>query len=481
MPSGSPPVPPSLPPASPGSSAPQPPGPPTPPPADSYRRRRRPRSAFAGVLLIFIGIILLIHQVVPGVNLTYWIRHYWPVLIILWGVSKLIDRLQEREGAPRPALLTGGEFVLIAALVLVIAAVVFHEWLRGVLPRGMVDIAPFTQRYSQNQRADFGPVVAGSRITITNGDGDVTVHPSDDASLHVAADESARAGTQSDAMAVLKGLTIVADRTAGGYEIHAANGEGRDISVNLDIAVPANVSIVAKVQHGDLQISGIHGTVETSTGTGDVSVRDAGADVTADRGTGDTHIEAVEGAVHLTGHGAGDIEIANVRGSVSVEGNTFGDVTMRNVAKEVRYDSPRTRLSLASLPGELKLDPGDIEISHASGSVQINAHDQDFKATDLSGQFDLTAQRGDINVTYSTPPTAPINITADSGDVSLSLPARSNFTIFAVSKSGDVENDFGAAQTAEDEDERRIQATYGSGGPTIRIITNYGSIHLRKN
>jgi Putative adhesin len=85
-----------------------------------------------------------------------------------------------------------------------------------------------------------------------------------------------------------------------------------------------------------------------------------------------------------------------------------------------------------------------------------------------------------VEIEYSQPPKAPISITTDSGDVSLSLPAGASFSVSAVSKSGDLENDFGGSSD-DHAGSHSLNATYGSGGPQIRITSHYGDIHIHKN
>ena len=477
---------------------PVPPSQPSQPPYGRRARRQRPRSIFSGLMLILIGVIFLVQRLAPRIDLGYWITHYWPVIIILWGVAKLIDRLSftsmpagearfdPATGAPlpaasRPALLTGGEFALVVLLLLVVGVVFVHGWLRQVLPRGVMDSSPFAQTAKQTQHAGASALAAKSKIVIKTTDGDVTIHASPTNELLVTADETARGDSDSEAQSALKNIQIAIDHTADGYIVHPVNDRNGDITVDLDVTVPKDAGVSAATERGDIRITDAAGNVETSAGSGDVTIRGASGGLTADSGPGDTRIDGVSGPVRFHKHGPGDIEISNVQGDAKIEGSTLGDVTVRNVTKGVSVSSQRTTFSAAALPGELRLDRGDIQLSHASGPVTISSHNQDVKANDIEGQFDLTAEHGDVEIQYSQTPKQPINITTDSGDVSLSLPAGSSFSISAVSKSGDVENDFGNGSSEEDGGSHSLNATYGSSGPQIRINTRYGDIHIRKD
>jgi DUF4097 and DUF4098 domain-containing protein YvlB len=467
-----------------------------PPPYRGRPGRYRPRSIFSGLLLILVGALLLISRLAPNVDLGYWFAHYWPVIIILWGVAKLIDRMaftapasearfDPNTGAPlkvatRPPLLTGGEFGLIVFLMLILGLVFVHGWLRQVLPRGVMDSSPFARTAAQTQHASATAIAPNSKIVIKGTDGDVTVHPSATSDLLVSASESARGDTDSEANAALARVQVAIDHTSDGYVVHPVNDKNGDISVDLDVTVPKSAGVSAATQHGDIRITDAVGNVETSAGAGDVTIRNTTGAVSADSGPGDTKIDGASATVRFHKRGPGDVEISNVQGEAQIEGNTLGDVVIRNVTKGVSLSSTRTTFSAAALPGELRLDRGDIHLSHAAGPVSITAHNQDVTANNVDGQFDVTAQHGDVEIEYSQPPKAPISITTDSGDVSLSLPAGASFSVSAVSKSGDLENDFGGSSD-DHAGSHSLNATYGSGGPQIRITSHYGDIHIHKN
>jgi len=92
---------------------PRPPLPPLPPP---HRRR-----SFAGPLvLIILGLVFLL----GNMHLISWERlgtlfaHYWPLLLILWGVIKLIEYQQaQRDGVPARGIGAGGILLVIAIVV----------------------------------------------------------------------------------------------------------------------------------------------------------------------------------------------------------------------------------------------------------------------------------------------------------------------------------------------------------------------------
>ncbi len=449
------------------------------PPRPIHRRR----SIFPGLLLIVIGALLLVATLRPGFSLGYVITHFWPVIIIVWGLSKLIDRFSQPRGAAPVALITGGEVGLIVLLVILVALVAFVGWVHN-RRRDFWNIGPFTQEYSQEQHVNSGPLHTGSWVAISTPNGKISVQPGPDDAIHVVAHETARASTEQQARDRLKAISVVADRTefglsGDGYSVHPVNVSGRDIVIDLDVQIPKGVAVSSHTNDGDVTVAGIQGAATVSTRSGDLQVHDVGSNVRADIQNGDTHIRNVAGAVSFTGRGGGEVEIADVREAATLGGNVFGDVDLRNVAKGVHYSSPRANVQVGGRVGELKIDNSDVVLSGGTGPITITARNQDMQLDNVQGQLNLTETRGDINVTFAEPPNASINITDDAGDVTLNLPPQSNFSLYAQSNAGDITDDF--AENPQHDDDHAphvVSVTHGSGGPAIHIVTKYGDIHI---
>src|SRR5690242_14339891 len=87
----------------------------TPPPQVPVPPRRQ--RSFAGpVVLIILGIVFLFGNLgyVSWGHLNRLFAHYWPVLLILWGVIKLVEYQQaQRSGTRSAGIGAGGVFLLI--------------------------------------------------------------------------------------------------------------------------------------------------------------------------------------------------------------------------------------------------------------------------------------------------------------------------------------------------------------------------------
>lgn len=445
---------------------------------------RRRGSIFTGLLLIVIGVIFLLDRFDPAFGLGRLIRIYWPVLIILWGVAKLIDHLAaQRAGEPRAPLLSGGEAALMILLAFVLAGFVSRDWIRNHYLDFNIELPPFHQSYSHTRQLASQTIPADAHVTVDTARGDISVHAADGNELRVGVKESAWAPTASVANEQMRNVDMVIEQAGNVYHVHPVHQDdlrGR-VGVDLDIALPKTASIEVNTGHGDIQISGIGGSVGARSANGDVEIRDVGSDVAVDLQEGDAKISGVAGNVKLTGRG-NDADLGNISGDVTVEGAYVGSIRANDVAKTLRCISPWSDLTITHLTGRLEADPGDIAISGVNGPVKLAAHNKDIDIKNVSGRIEIVNTHGDVKVSYATPPRDDLIVTNDSGDTDVTLPAASNFGVSAVSRSGEVESDFEAPSLkASNEDDRgQINGKIGATGPMINIATSYGTIHLRK-
>jgi len=442
-------------------------------------------SFFAGLLLILLGVIFLLNRFDPMLGLGHLIRLYWPLLIILWGVARLIDHLSSRHaGQARPALLSGGEAALLVLIAIVLGAFVFRDWIRDHYGDLDIEIPPFNQRYSKSIALPTQTIPAGARIEITTGRGNITVHAGDGKTLVVSATKSAPGASEAAAQERMKHMDIEIAPQGNDVRIRPVNQDtgGAWVNVDLDVQVPKTSNLLIDAAHGDIQVSGVAGNIDAHAENGDVEIHDAGGTVSAQLQKGDARIADVRGDLHVSGRGD-DVEVTDVRGGVTIDGAFLGSTRVRNVAKTTRCTSPWFDVTIVHMTGRMELDPSDINISDVTGDVRLVAHNKDVDVENVGGELDIVDSQGGVKVGYSAPPLANVNVANDSGDVDLTLPAPSGFELSATSRSGDVESDFEgpSLKPVNDEETGRLNGRYGGPGPRITIATTYGTIHLRKS
>src|SRR5215467_14066492 len=82
--------------------------------------RPRPRSIVGPLVLITIGVLFLLRTtgVISFQSFRGWMVHYWPLLLIIWGVAKLLEHIWARQrGEPTPRL-GGGAITFLVFFIL---------------------------------------------------------------------------------------------------------------------------------------------------------------------------------------------------------------------------------------------------------------------------------------------------------------------------------------------------------------------------
>src|SRR5467141_1424604 len=96
--------------------------------------RRRGSSLFPGLLLLFVGLLLLLHNY-RGLGIFDVLGHWWPLILIFWGAVKLYERMAaSRSGDPGAAKISSGEVFLVLGLLCLLGIVAGIDYGRENLP-----------------------------------------------------------------------------------------------------------------------------------------------------------------------------------------------------------------------------------------------------------------------------------------------------------------------------------------------------------
>lgn len=450
------------------------PVPPSPPP--------RRRSIFSGLLLIFLGVLFLLFRFDPELRLGHLIWRYWPIIIIVWGIAKLVDHLAARGTAQRATVLTGGEAALLVVVIFCLAGLGLADYLRQRQDLHF-NFNPFADHYTQSDELPAQKIPPNAHVTIQTDRGNITVHTGGGDDLRVTVNKSASGPNRSAADDRMSAVKTVIEQTDDGFSVHPLNQQDweGDVEADIDVSVPKTAKITASSGRGNITIAGLAAAVEANATSGDIDVHDAASDVSVTQNSGSVRLSNIGGNVSVGGRG-GEVDVSDVAGDASFSGEFFGPIRLRNIAKTTRYTSSRSALMLTRLTGRLQLDSGQLQVSDVAGPVKLATENKDIDAEDVAGQLEIANSHGDITVRCSRPPTAPISISDESGEVSLTLPSNSSFEISAVSQSGEVDSEFQdpALRLVNDPSMGRLNGKIGAGSPKITIVTSYGTISLHK-
>ena len=240
--------------------------------------RRRGSSLFPGLLLLFVGLLLLLHNY-RGLGIVDVLGHWWPLILIFWGAVKLYERMAaSRSGDPGAAKITAGEVFLVLGLLSLLGIVVAAEYFRQNLPG---HIREWGNSFDFDLEVAPKSVPADARITIRNGRGNISVRPSDEAQIRVSGKKKAKAWSENDAQKVADGIGVEIVKNGDGYEIHPDGAGASDsrINLDLDVAVPKKASLTIRNEKGDITVADMAKPVSVANGVGDVEIRGTNGDV----------------------------------------------------------------------------------------------------------------------------------------------------------------------------------------------------------
>jgi len=444
--------------------------------------RSRGSSLFPGLLLLFVGLLLLLHNY-RGISIGEVIGHWWPLILIFWGGIKLYERMAaSRAGDPGAAKISGSEVVLVLGLLSLLGIVVAIDYGRQNLP-GRIHEWGNSFDFDLNVAPKVVP--ADARIVIHNGRGNISVRPSEDAKSRVSGKKNAKAWNESDAQQFAERAGVEITPHGDAYEIHPTGvgaGDSR-ISFDLDVAVPKKALLTIRNEKGDITVADMAKPVNVTNGVGDIEVRGTGGDVNIDTRKSDIKVSDTKGNVKISGHG-GEINVSSATGGLTIDGEFYGAIRADKVAKGVRFLSRRTDLTLSQLAGHMEANPGNLEIFDAPGNLSVRTQD-DITLENAGGKVKVDNRRGNVNVRFSVAPKEDIEIDNASAGITLSLPESSSFEIVADCHSGDIDSEFQSDSLkltpGTKSGDSHLEGKYGSGrGPKIILKTSYGPISIHK-
>jgi len=458
----------------------------TPPP-----RHRVVRRSLAGpIVLIVLGVVFLLGNIGyltwPSIGRLF--ARYWPVLIIIWGLVKLLEHFRaRREGYAAPGIGGGGIFLLIVLVIAGLSATQAERVNWNQVAREM-DIEPnFDGMFSFGSPHDFSDEIQqefpnDGALRVTSDRGDVTVLAWDQKNIKVSIQKRVMTESDSDAQQVnesTKPKITIADKIVSLNANTAAAGRHR-VDTNMEIYIPRNAAVEITDGHGKLIVRDRSGDLKLSTAHGDVDVSNVQGNVNINMRKGNVQAENVSGDVTISGTG-NDISVSNIRGALQLTGEYFGDIALSHIAKTVRFNSAKTDMELAKLDGDLAMESGDLHVTNFNGPSHILTHSKDIHLEDVAGDVKIQNTNGDVEVDAHKLPLGNISVDNRKGDVKLVLPPNGGFRVDGRTNRGDISSDFDELKVNSSEPESSISGSVGNGSAQVRVNTEHADIEIRKS
>jgi DUF4097 and DUF4098 domain-containing protein YvlB len=448
---------------------------------------RPPRSSAGPVVLIAIGIIFLLGtmHVLHLRDLGVFFAHYWPLLLILWGVVKLIEHQQARRtGARASSLGAGGVFLLVVIIVFGLIATQLDkvDWdaVRDQIHIDDDQDFPFFSGHTYNYEDQLTEAFPESgSLHIVNDHGAVNVSSASDNQLHVAVHKRIRAERQEDADKWNAGtkpqITVSGQLVTLNANTHG--GGDHSVATDLDVAVPRKASVAVSSHKGDVSVLGRDGDVEVASQKGEVSASDIRGKVSLSLEGSSARISQVASDVSVQGR-ADDVSIEDIKGALHMDGDFMESVKLTKIARAVSFKSSRTDMELARLDGTLNLDSGDLRASNVAGPVRVLTRSKDIEFDGISGDVRIQDENGPVELHLSK--LGNVQVDNRSADIAIHVPEKAGFHLDARARNGEIETDFNALKVDKSDDSATATGTVGAGGPRLVLNNEHGSIEIRR-
>lgn len=162
----------------------------------------------------------------------------------------------------------------------------------------------------------------------------------------------------------------------------------RNISIDYEIAVPKNATVIADTGSGDIHVETISGSLHADTGSGGIRAKGIGTDSKLETGSGSIYVQAAQGTLKAQ-TGSGDVSIRDSQVTDAKLGTGSGDITISTVHGGLKANAGSGSLTISGLPtSDWKLETG-------SGSIHFHA--------DPNAKFTLDAESGSGSIDSKLP------------------------------------------------------------------------------
>ena len=449
---------------------------------------RRHRRSFAGPLvLIVLGIVFLLGNLhkLSWARLGTLFAHYWPLLLILWGVVKIVEYQQsQRDGVPSRGIGAGGVFLVVVIVICGLIATQASRFNWGEIRNNMgIDDSDLdnifgeTFNFDDHLEQDIPPAVTDLRV---NDDyGAVRVTAATDNKISVVIHKRVGADNQSDAdkynAQTFPTITSNGPVLTLDGKTQASGNHG--VQTDLDISIPRKMELHITARKGDVSVSGRDGQVEVAAQHGDVSVEDVTGNVKLNLDKSSAKVEQIAGDVHIDGH-LNEVSITDVKGSVQLDGEFEESVKLARISKNVAFKSSRTDMEFSSIAGELDLDSDDLHADKITGPVHLTTRSKEVRLEEVTGDVRLQDDNGGVEISMRS--LGNVQIDSRSGDVELSVPDKAGFRVDARTRDGEIQSDFPELKIENGDHEATASGTVGNGTSHIVINNQHDGIEIRK-
>ena len=453
---------------------------PIPPP---YRYRR---SIAGPLVLIVIGLVFLLRNMGVHLPIWHWFGHWWPLLLILWGVIRLIEHsMAQREGYRRAGI--GAGSILLLVLIVTVGLSAHYssdiDW-GGVREQIQMDDdlgGMFGTAFTFDDTLEQSFPAKGS-LRVVCDHGSLNISPSDGNTLRVVVHKKLYAQNQNDAnkyndgtkpQITINGTSVLLNANTNGAGDHAVQSD-------MDIFVPRDAVLDIAGKRGDVTINDHKSDVRISLQRGDVTLDEIAGSAKINMEKGSVRASKVSGDLDIDGR-IDNVTIDEVAGAVHLSGDFFNDMRISKVAGNFTFKSSRSDMTIGSIPGDLEISGDSMSANQINGPARLVTRSKDIHLQDVTGDLQVENANGDIDVHASNKlPVGRMTISGKHGDITLTLPANAGLQVEANTRKGDITSDFSGIKINESKGTSEATGTVGNGASKLQITADTGDIRISK-
>jgi DUF4097 and DUF4098 domain-containing protein YvlB len=283
-----------------------------------------------------------------------------------------------------------------------------------------------------------GPV----HLELRNGSGAAVIRTGDVGQIRIHGDMRVHSWLFGDSHAGLDDLRENPPVRQDGNTIRIGDDRERlrMVSVDYVISVPPDTDLTASIGSGSLDVRGIQGPLQATTGSGHITAAHIHESVQLTSGSGSIRVEDVGGPIHLL-TGSGSLDLAEAH-------------------NDVRASTGSGTIRLEDAPGRLSLHTG-------SGSIRV---------TGASGDLRAVAGSGHLVIDGNPASNSYWELETSSGGVDLRVPSSASFRLYAHTSSGRISTDLPVA--IEEQSRRELRARLGAGAARVDVRCSSGGIRI---
>ncbi len=417
-------------------------------------RIRRP-SLLGGLLWTGLGVLFLLRNFSIGPDLWRMAARYWPILLILLGLGKVIDYFRQKEGVS----IRFGEVLGILFLLIIGTAItkISNSNFGHVISELPIEIGGSSVHpgrwigtsYSYTEESSY-PISPGTALQIENSYGQVALSPGSDGEVRVRLrkvvyqNEEARAkmiageikleagpANKAEPEGAVKPEAEPATKVKPEAEpaakakpepVFVVRTNRDDLSskdyrfnTEMEVFVPAKARITVRNSFGEVRAANLDGNLDLSTSHNPLEVHDCTGSVIAANKYAETRLVNITGSTTVDARGRvyletvkGDvnvrsefapIEIRDVDGKVTVS-DTDSSVTVEKASKAVVIEAPGCQVTARNLSDSLKVATGHkrLQVVDVASNVSVDTRYASISLKEIKGNVDISSNTDRINL-----------------------------------------------------------------------------------